>query len=609
MVSWFHPIEIVRTAVRVLLASEIARYVDRRESQASLPKVGSSYGEYETAAGEARKLGFDADFSDKDTVWIDYVADAGDGWNATYTTAMFVGQEKLSVDGLSEQLDRANLLVFGGDNVYPTPSPQAYNDRLARPFEAAFPGPSEALSGQPAKKPLLFAIPGNHDWYDGLTSFLRVFCRGRSFGAWQTKQTRSYFSVKLPAGWMIWGCDIQLDTEPDSVQLAHFIDLTKDNGEPDAANPNKKNRIILCTAKPAWIREMHRDPLAYKNYWSFLDHIRKAKGTVEVSIAGDLHHYIRYTTRSGRHQITAGGGGSFLRGTHDMPNACNPPNLTTDGLAVEGETETYLDSGSAFPSRTESRRLAVGALKFPLLRRSWLFCALLGLVYFMLFWSLGRLSPDATMSDLQSAVTTAHSMSGGLEGLVDYVGRLLSAIVVRPSAAMVPLVVLLLFGAFCSLANHRSRIAVRWSWGVGHGLIHLSFAILIASLVVKLAASRFGSDFLVWETWQLFSVYAAIVAVGGVVGGMLMGLYLVLSDALVTLHTNEAFSAQALPDYRCFLRMKVEQSGRLTIYPIGVRRAPRTWRRKLDRVEGEAYFGPHGEMPRAHLIEGPIFVR
>ncbi|MBD0259532.1 MAG: hypothetical protein ICV83_27750 [Cytophagales bacterium] len=48
----------------------------------------------------------------------------------------------------------------------------------------------------------LFAIPGNHDWYDGLASFVKQFCQGRWVGGWRTTQTRSYFALALPHNWM-----------------------------------------------------------------------------------------------------------------------------------------------------------------------------------------------------------------------------------------------------------------------------------------------------------------------------------------------------------------------------------------------------------------------
>ena len=64
----------------------------------------------------------------------------------------------------------------------------------------------------------LFAIPGNHDWYDGLNAFDSLFCssrdrlsesKGNVIGGWQCQQHRSYWAIRLPYNWWIWGADIQ----------------------------------------------------------------------------------------------------------------------------------------------------------------------------------------------------------------------------------------------------------------------------------------------------------------------------------------------------------------------------------------------------------------
>jgi hypothetical protein len=91
---------------------------------------------------------------------------------------------------------------MGGDQVYPVPKATEYGNRLIGPYRAAMPCTA-------AETPELFAIPGSHDWYDGLLNFTNVFCRGRSIGAWQTSQTRSYFALKLPHRWWLWGVDMQ----------------------------------------------------------------------------------------------------------------------------------------------------------------------------------------------------------------------------------------------------------------------------------------------------------------------------------------------------------------------------------------------------------------
>src|SRR4051812_32145628 len=172
-VRWLAPGELVRTAIKVVLSSVFADYADRREVQAALP-------------ASVLTLAPDADGG----LWLDHVADLGDGFDSTYTVARLLASDELAVDqppgGGDEpmRLPRGRLLVLGGDEVYPTPSSTGYEDRMKGPYRAALP------SGVADPPPVLVALPGNHDWYDGLTAFLRAFTQRRPVGAWRTVQTR-----------------------------------------------------------------------------------------------------------------------------------------------------------------------------------------------------------------------------------------------------------------------------------------------------------------------------------------------------------------------------------------------------------------------------------
>src|SRR5262249_61121350 len=84
---------------------------------------------------------------------------------------------------------------MGGDQVYPTPSRTAYQERLVTPYETAFPASACTVE---APRPSVFAVPGNHDWYDGLISFSRQFCTPRSIGGWGTEQRGTYFPIRSP---------------------------------------------------------------------------------------------------------------------------------------------------------------------------------------------------------------------------------------------------------------------------------------------------------------------------------------------------------------------------------------------------------------------------
>ena len=65
------------------------------------------------------------------------------------------------------------MLVFGGDEVYPTASKEDYEAKLRAPFDDA--NLREAATRKWNDR-FVFALPGNHDWYDGLSAFTHLFC-------------------------------------------------------------------------------------------------------------------------------------------------------------------------------------------------------------------------------------------------------------------------------------------------------------------------------------------------------------------------------------------------------------------------------------------------
>ena len=190
----------------MVLSSVFASYADKREVQEALQPTP-----LDGAAAEGE-------------LWLDFVADLGDGFDATYTVARLLAAEQLEPEPAPDgepvgPLPRASVLVLGGDEVYPTASAQ----RVRQPHEGPLPGRAAATTDGPA--PSMFVLPGNHDWYDGLTSFLRVFAQGRSDRGWRTRQHRSYFAVQLPHRWWLVGLDTQFGSELDAPQLRYFDEL------------------------------------------------------------------------------------------------------------------------------------------------------------------------------------------------------------------------------------------------------------------------------------------------------------------------------------------------------------------------------------------------
>jgi Calcineurin-like phosphoesterase len=541
MVRWFDPGQLAGTAFQVAVSSLFGAYADKREIQAALtdPIVH--------------------DYSDRPELWLDYVADTGDGFDPTYTVARLVAAEGLDLDAAtgSLRLPRADLLVFGGDQVYPTAKKTTYDDRLSGPFRAALPCTAEA------GHPHLFAIPGNHDWYDGLANFLRLFCQKRWIGGWETRQERSYFALKLPGGWWLWAIDVQFDAYVDEPQLEYFGEV--------AAQLREGDRIILCSAKPSWLEQS----TSYGNLEFFERKVIGDRGRVAVNLSGDLHHYCRYQSDGGgRQRVTAGGGGAYLYPTHLMP----------ERLALaEGGKQVGYQRMATFPSVARSKRLRWGALALPF--RNPGFAVLMGCLYLVLGLLLGTGTPEHA-DGLLAAIEDA-----GLTGLLrGGAGTLLVGSVLGLS----------LIG-FASLHGPGKLVL-----GGLHALAHL---LLLAALVL-LAASLWAlaPAGLAWTALAFASVGVA----GGIAGGTLFGLYLLLAHMLIgrtaERHTNEAFSCQHLKDDKSFLRLHVGPDGTLTLYPIGIDRVPRSWRLVPDGDRGAPWFEPATGRLDARLVEAPVVV-
>src|SRR5690606_28275312 len=94
MVNWYDPRQLAFTAVKTVISGIFGNFADRREMQAALDPDMDPY-----------------DFSDKPEIWIDFISDLGDGFDATYTMAHLMAQEQLEVEG--ETIKRGSILIMG----------------------------------------------------------------------------------------------------------------------------------------------------------------------------------------------------------------------------------------------------------------------------------------------------------------------------------------------------------------------------------------------------------------------------------------------------------------------------------------------------------------
>lgn len=574
MVDWFDPRQLARTGVKVLLSAILGAYADKREVQAALHPLG-----------EVDTLIYD--YSEKPGIWIDFIADVGDGWDSTYTMAWLLAQKSLKPADSDIDLPQGKILILGGDEVYPTAKREEYQDRFTGPYQSALP---RVDAEDP---PDMFAIPGNHDWYDGLTSFLRLFCQERKIGDWRTRQNKSYFAIKLPHNWWIWGIDIQFESDIDRPQIEYFERIAK-----EMKNKGEQGRIILVNASPSWLEGEKPKPSPYQNLEFFVwETILKYGGVAPVMLTGDLHHYCRYSTEDGkRHYITAGGGGAYLYATHRMPDEIK--------LDVDRNPEkTNFKRAGEFPSKKDSRGLRWGILGFPFM--SWGFSILLAFLYTLFAWILESASYNAGNTPGSTFIKTIADKS--LSEADDVLKRFFDIIHYSPGSVL--FLVVLVFGliAFSDARNKLSKAVVGLLHATAHVALNLALIWAFASinkadewLKEPLTNHRLEHlEFAALFTLQMF-------VIGGLLGGFLMGAYLLLSEVLAGRHTNEVFSAQRIPDYKNFLRLRIDESGALTIFPIGVKQACRKWKYKPGVKDGQTWFDPDGSSIESRLIEKPI---
>lgn len=265
-------------------------------------------------------------------VWIDYVSDTGDDVAvseavARLVAAPYVAEGPDSAEG-PVALPRGDVLFLGGDLAYPVATVREMTRRLVEPWNAVL---EAADDGVPR---VLLAVPGNHDWYDGLDGFARLcqapcdfedeagdealrprpddfpvlawaeaFAKGESvekpprmrlFG-YEPMQRASYFKLALAPGLELCGVDRQLK-RVDPRQVAYF----------GAHAPRARLVVVpdpvraFGEIQPHGAETVRALGLALGRSPTFL-------------LSGDIHHYERSDEGPSVH-VVAGGGGAFLHG-------------------------------------------------------------------------------------------------------------------------------------------------------------------------------------------------------------------------------------------------------------------------------------------------------
>ena len=323
-----------------------------------------------------------ADKADGGEFWFDYMADTGDGQKATYSIAylclsdaFIVGPkdwENLPADEIKKLIDdkkleiiiakpkkqadkksddslptpkeqvehgiklpRGHFLFVGGDTSYHIADYATLAERIQEPFWWAYRDLNEGRSDKDLdsdpRRPL-FAIPGNHDYYDALDGFNRQFRQPSteegegeewdnrpqlSLPSFERHQGASYVSLKLPFGWCLWGLDTQ-QGDIDFRQLQFF--KNRNGGE-------VPNKLIVATPEPSTVfgKFIDKDETMSLTFEKlglnrhFLETESQKEfppGYCRLDISGDVHHYARYWGPDSKKGVSASGKKPALTSTN-----------------------------------------------------------------------------------------------------------------------------------------------------------------------------------------------------------------------------------------------------------------------------------------------------
>ncbi|MDQ0988979.1 metallophosphoesterase [Streptomyces sp. V3I7] len=253
------------------------------------------------------------------------IGDTGEGGDPQYAV----------VPGLLRVGQDTDFAVLASDVIYPVGSADDYGTKHFRPY-------------RDYRAPI-YAIPGNHDWYEDLGAFMRVFCgdapplapepaprplsrawwrallwhrprptdgqrldadrKLRSAPEQQAVQPGPYWAIDAGPIRII-GIDTGLLGTIDAEQGAWLREVSR--------GPRPK---ILVTGSPLYVDGEHH-PGPVEGGGTVDDIVRDPAHHYVAAIGGDIHNYQRYPVDvDGRtlQYVVSGGGGAFTHATHTIP--------------------------------------------------------------------------------------------------------------------------------------------------------------------------------------------------------------------------------------------------------------------------------------------------
>jgi len=464
-------------------------------------------------------------------LWIDFVSDTGDDVTVGERVAEMVAATYEVADGEGRLvLPRGDVLFLGGDLAYPVATVREVTRRLVEPW-------NRVLAKEPAGPPrLLLAVPGNHDWYDGLDGFARLcqaplpfeenlgaealapkpsafpvlawaeaFAKGEqvekpkamAIHGYFPVQRTSYFRLPLAQGLDLFGVDRQLK-QVDERQSAFF-----------KREPKAPARLVVV---PDPARAWGEHTVNGKETLASIGVVPREDPT--LVLAGDIHHYERSEEGPSVH-VVAGGGGAFLHGAR---------------VAGEAKYEIL----SEFPGKKASRALLARLPRTLALGGSgWLV---------LVFFAVMSLFPLATAG----------------------AGHVRSAL---PSAALIGAVYTVCAAMLAGLRKRRPHRVVPFSIVTGLALAAVPL-VLGAGLHARLAGL------------PRVAGLALALLLATLACGYLFGVFLAVLAAVGVNH-EQSWAALGVPGYKCFVRLRVRsaaEGAKVDAWVVGqvdpVRRSP-----------------------------------
>ncbi len=484
-------------------------------------------------------------------IWLDFVADTGDDRDVSAAVGAMLADtyDVADADGHRVLLPRGDLLVFGGDVSYPVATADEIYKRLVLPWNDEL-----RKVGASARKRVVFGVPGNHDWYDGLDGFGRLFRRrvdepftaddhdrspkiakqlrrrkGRKVGlvarelhldevgglygllAGFLRSVRAFFrgvALKRRRRLVLRGYEPVQEASYWILPLARGLDLW--GGDRQLGRVDFRQRtfftrrrrqdpgraVIFCAGDPA-MAFGHRNDAGARMLQACKLNLERDR---VLYLAGDFHHYCRHVVNKSIH-VVAGGGGAFLHGTRIAPYP-----------KAQG------DPACAYPDAKQSRKLVLGVpLKLALGRGGFLVHLALGV--------LASIELGAANSK-SSLVTTAILISIGL--------------------------VVALY--FVTIQGHNKRLAAILAapFGIVLGLLPMALRIALPQIGGFIGHAGEG----------------AILVTSAFLGSLIFGVYLVVLNVLGVEH-QQAFTALGHPGFKHFVRLCIHPDGKVEAWTIG----------------------------------------